>query len=249
MLALSKKLNKKKILVRSFIVILLGGGVALLLKSQLAPLRQIQVEVNPGPWSKDLSESIKKHIFSQIEPFRGQSIWTVNLNDVVKQVQSDRRIREVRVQRRLPSRMELKVELHQPLALLMGFKGELLSVSRDASVLPPMGETMDLPILRGVNFHKEKELRVQALEMLEEISAVGLASHQSISEIRFDKKFGYVLYLLPHGVRVRLGKRRFAEKMSRVERVINYLENQDVEYRVIDARFLKKVVVKPRNDP
>lgn len=238
--------DKNKIFIGSFIVALLGVGLAGLLKSQI---HHIEVDVNPGSWSRELSESVKKGIVNRMEPFKGRPILTVNLEDMVETVKLDRRIHDIRVQRKFPNRMELKVVLHKPLVLLMGLRGELLSVSRDARVFPPMGETVDLPILRGMNFHRKKELRAQALQMLEGIPTTGWAGRQSISEVRFDKKFGYVLYLLPRGVRVRLGQSGLVQKMSRVERVINYLENQNVRYRVIDARFLKKVVVKLRNDP
>ena len=56
-----------------------------------------------------------------------------------------------------------------------------------------------------------------------------------------------MVYLLPQGGIVRLGRGHFGEKIKRVERVLHYLEKQGIAYSVIDARFLKKVVVKPRN--
>lgn len=241
------KINKKKILVFFFITLIMSTGLALLLKSQVFRLHHIKVEVKPGSWSKKLSQSVREDMIRQMEPFKGKLLLTIPLKKVISTLQSDFRIHNIRVQRKLPDSMELKMELRQPLALLMGLRGELLFVSRDARLLPPMGEVVDLPILRGINFHRSRELRVQALQMLKEIPTSGLASRQNISEIRFDKKFGYILYLLPHGGPVYLGQGEFAQKIGRVEKVMNYLQSQNMKYRVIDARFLKKVVVKPRN--
>ena len=229
-------------------VLLLGGGVAWFVRSQVVQLKRIQVQVESGFWSEDLGESVKSSVVQKVKPFKGKFIGSFSLKEVSDVVRSEPRVREVFVQRRLPNLLKLKVELHQPLVLLMGLKGELLPVARDASLFPPMGETADLPVLRGINFHREKNLIKQAVEMLEEISVTGLDVRNQISEIRFDKKLGYVLYLLSDGVRIHLGQGDYGEKVKRVERVMSYLENQKMKYSVIDARFSKKVVVKPRKE-
>ncbi len=231
-------------------VMLLSGGLAALLSSKVKVFQShhIEVEIDSGPWSQEFLASFKKSVMNQLDPLRSQSIFTVNLNELSKKLKNDRRIQHISIQRILPHRMKLKMTLHKPIALLMGLQNELLSVSRDASILPPMGEAIDLPILRGLNFHKEEKLRAQALEFLEQIPKTGFTGYNNISEIRFDKKSGYVLYLLPHGVQLHLGQSHFAQKINRAERVMNYLENQNMKYRVIDARFPKKIVVKLRNE-
>lgn len=236
----------RKIVTLTLGVLFLGGGVAWLVRNQVVQLKQIQVQVESGFWSEDLGESVKSSVEQKVKSFKGRFIGSFSLEEVSDVVRSEPRVSEVFVQRRLPNLLKLKVELHQPLVLLMGLKGELLPIARDARLFSPMGEPADLPVLRGINFHREKGLIKQAVEMLEEIPVEGLAGRTQISEIRFDKKLGYVLYLLVDGVRIHLGQGDFGEKMKRVERVMSYLEDQKMKYSVIDARFSKKVVVKPR---
>ena len=226
-------------------MILSGSTLLALFNGKLLRLKHITVEVEASYWSRELLKNIQEKIVSEMEPLKGQPAFRVDLKEVVRLVQLDRRVHHVHVHRKLPNRLELKVKVHEPLALLMDKKGRLLPVSRDASLLPPVQEKVDLPILRGEKFHKRKDLRVKVLKMLEDISVMD-QSRQKISEIRFDKRFGYVLYLLPNGVVIRLGKNDFSHKAQRVDKVIRYLESQDIVYRAIDARFAKKVIVKPR---
>lgn len=237
----------KKSLIFFCTLVLMTLLLFLLANSEMFYLQHIEVNIKSNHWPRDTVESIKNQMIQRVEKFKGQPTWKVNLNEVAKVLEQESRVSGVLIFRRLPNRMELKVKLHEPIALLMDLDGRLLPVSKDASLLPSLGEVLDLPILRGLNFHKDQKLREGALSMLEEISSSRLSGLRSLSEIRFDKKFGYVVYLLAQGARVRLGQGNFTEKIKRVEKVLHYLEDQKIAYSVIDARLLKKVVVKPRN--
>jgi len=134
---------------------------------------------------------------------------------------------------------------------MMSFRHGLHSVTRSGSILPVKlsKQDIDLPILRGANFHKQEPLRSKAVALLTEIPTRGLFSKQNISEIRYEDKNGFVLHLVNRNTLVKLGKENFAQKSSFIERAISYLESQRLEGRVIDARYSKKVVVKLRNEP
>ena len=48
---------------------------------------------------------------------------------------------------------------------------------------------------------------------------------------------------------VKVGDADFGPKFIRVEKVLAYLDSQNIKGRVIDARFSKKVVVRVRKGP
>ena len=134
---------------------------------------------------------------------------------------------------------------------MMSFKYGLHSVTSSGSILPVKlsKQDIDLPILRGANFHKDEVLRGKAVALLREVPDRGLFSKQNISEIRYEKKNGFILHLVNRNTLVKLGKDNFVQKSSFIERAMSYLESQRLEGRVIDARYSKKVVVKLRNEP
>jgi len=72
---------------------------------------------------------------------------------------------------------------------------------------------------------------------------------KNISEIFYSKKEGFKIFLKGVATEVRMGDSDFGPKISRVEKVLSYLDSQNVKGRVIDARFSKKVVVRVRKAP
>ena len=172
-----KKLRRvpKKFVLFFSTLILTIALIFFLARGEMFQLYHIEVNINPSPWSKKVVESIESEIINKVENFKGQATWRVDLNEVVKVIKEEPRVRHVRILRKLPNRMGLRVDLHEPLALLMGLNGDLLPVPKDARLLPAMGEPPDLPILRGLNFHKDRGLREQALRMLEDISVASLS--------------------------------------------------------------------------
>lgn len=85
--------------------------------------------------------------------------------------------------------------------------------------------------------------------MIDEIPTEGKFSQKRISEIRHDSKDGFWMTMMKTGLRVKMGEDNFALKASRVGQVIEYMENRQLEARVIDANLSKKVLVRLRKDP
>jgi cell division protein FtsQ len=50
-------------------------------------------------------------------------------------------------------------------------------------------------------------------------------------------------------LRVKLGNENFESKSLRVSQVIDYIENKQIEARVIDANLSQKVLVRLRKEP
>ena len=174
-----------------------------------------------------------------------------SLNQANETLSKDPRIKEIKLKRKFPGQINIHIVPKTVAASMMSFKFGLHSLTKEADILPVnlSLQNLDLPILRGANFHKQKELRTLAVKLLEEVPAKGLFSRENISEIRYENKNGFIIYLNSHNSIIKLGKNEFKKKSSYIERAMSYLESQKMEGRVIDARYSKKVVVKLRNEP
>ncbi len=198
-------------------------------------------------------------LFQQIEPslqkalskFEGNWLWRVPLEDVLMKVEGDKRVQSAKITRVFPNRLEVSVLPHQPAVAWVDEMGRFYPVAMDATLLPasPAQNVNDVPLLRGKAFKTDEELRAKALSLLNELPERGSLSKQKIAEITHSTKDGFALLLTEGGIEVRLGEGSISLKASRAERVINYLQDQRLRGRVIDARLAKKVVVRLRNDP
>jgi cell division septal protein FtsQ len=157
----------------------------------------------------------------------------------------------------LPNSIRIDVTPHVAVANVLGNQSDVMyPVARDGSVLPAVeaSEAPDSPILRGEQFLKDSHLRARVLEILDAIPDAGSFSRDQISEMYLDKNNDFLLTLKKNGSQVNIGHENFdpdvfRTRAGRVGRVLNYLEDQQMVGRVIDARYSKKVVVKLRNEP
>lgn len=188
---------------------------------------------------------------------RDQYIWQVDIEHLLTLIEQDRRVKDVKVARVLPNSIRVSITPHVAIANILGVRSDILyPVARDGSVLPPVeaSDAPDSPIVRGEQFLKDAKLRAQVLELLEAMPESGPFSRDEISELYLDKNNNFLLTLKKTGTQVNIGNESFGQeffkvRVGRVNRVLNYLEDQKMVGRVIDARYSKKVVVKLRNEP
>jgi cell division septal protein FtsQ len=142
--------------------------------------------------------SIKENLNQKLKPFLGKFVWGIDLERVMKVVESDLRIKDAKVSRVLPNTLQISVSPYTPILNIMGSRrSQLYPVSRDGEVLPPVSaiEASDSVILRGDIFREDRELRLKAIELLLSLPEVGALSQKTISDIYYDKKKGFELRL------------------------------------------------------
>jgi cell division protein FtsQ len=213
-------------------------------------IQDLQVELMSDRDPSSLFPEIKSDVLPKLVSFVGESIWSVDLEQVLAVVEKDRRIKDVRVSRRLPNKLKVYIEPHQALANILAKDGtQIFPLSREGSLFAPLPltEASDAPILRGTHFIKDIKLRKLALGLLLELPQEGDFSLKSVSEIRYSAKDGLVLVLGLDDNEVIMGDRDFKTRIDHVRRVVQYLRSENLQGRVIDARFSKKVVVRLRN--
>lgn len=205
-------------------------------------------------------EMIRKRIDKQVSAALGLDIWKIDLERIEAIVRSEEWIEAFAITRVLPNRIQLRIQTHRPLAVLHDGKkfrpvvqrGQLLSSL-------PSGQAFDLPLLRGERFAKRPEARGRVVDLLSQLPNQGALRAENISEIRESPEEHIIMSLIEPVLEVRLGADqavpadRWTEhllgKAVRVNRVVEYLSQENLRGRVIDATYGKKVLVRLRKGP
>jgi cell division septal protein FtsQ len=199
-----------------------------------------------------LFAKIKDSLDTRLKSVKGQYVWQVDISDILGKVEKDLRVKDAKVTRVLPNKILISIIPHTAVGSVMGPSSDkLYPIARDGEVLPSVDvtESPDGPILRGEIFLQDELVRREALKLLLALPEKGSLSPQQISELHYDKKHGFSLVVSPGGTEVWMGFDDFTRHGSQAQRVLDYLINQRLTGRIIDARLGKKVVVKLRNQP
>jgi cell division septal protein FtsQ len=241
-----------KVALAGFLVMGVTAGAYYFLTRSFFRIHEVSVSLDESAESSAIFPGIKESLDTRLRSFHGQYIWRVDLERILQAVESDLRVKDAKVTRLYPDQIQISVLPYTPVVnILDKNKSYLHPVARNGEVLPPVAvrDANDSPILRGGIFLAQKSLRSQALELLHSTPVTGALSQKTISEISFSKKYGFELRLHPTGTIVWMGHEDFAHRVSQAARVADYLKNEELTGRIIDARYGKKVVVKLRNDP
>lgn len=222
----------------------------LVFRPEWIQLREVKLELVPQSGQTFLFEKIKSTLEPELAAYAGRYFWQVNLERIAEIARRDKRVKDVVLEREFPSRVKVRVEPRTPVLAYFTESGRVSPVAADGTLLPPVPamEAPGLPLLRGREFPKDPALRESAIDMVRRIQAAGGFENRPISEIVYNQKDGFDIYL-PGALQVKMGDTDFGPKVSRVQKVLNYLDSRQIEGRVIDARFAKKVVVRVRNTP
>ncbi len=229
-----------------------GYGIFSLLSSPTFRIHKIEIVPSQDASLAVNFQPIRNELNARLSSVLGRYTWNVDIEDALARIEKDRRIKDARIRRILPDRLRIVVTPHVPIANVMGTRSDqLFPMARDGELLPPqsLAATGDRPILRGPEFLVQPDLRTQAVALLLALPTNGTLSRPNVSEIQFDKKVGFKMTVSPSGTDVLVGFNDFAEHAEHAQRVLDYLNDQHLTGRIIDARMDKKVVVKLRNAP
>lgn len=221
-------------------------------KSGYFNLELVQVELPTFDPANRYFSNLTEQMQKDLRSFSGSSLVKINLEHVSSLLKTYTWIESYEVKRRWPSTLMIFIQTKKMVALFHASKeGRLYPVLEDGTFLTATSTDSlpDLPILQGDVFVKNPERLAQAIELLKQIPTEGRFSKQKISELKFDDKDGFWVTMIESAVKVKLGEDQFAMKASRVSQVLEYMENRDLQARVIDADLSKKVLVRLRKDP
>ncbi len=209
------------------------------------------VLVSPVEGQQNYLQPLVGDLRDSVKSYEGISLWNIDLKKVIKTVRTNAWIESVSIKRNWPSTLQIQVIPYEVKLLYLGKNGQLIPVIRDGTLMKPVQspQAPDVALLDGDNFAKQSELRKKAVQVIEDMPEQGSFSKKTISEIRYDGKDGIWMTMIKTGIQVKLGEDQVSLKAARVSKVVEYLENRQLDVRVIDANLSKKVLVRLRKDP
>ncbi len=184
-----------------------------------------------------------------VEP--GKELLRMNLKQIGEHILQNPWVETVRVNRYFPDTISITIVEREPLAIVnMGFiyyldkKGTVFKVLNQ-------GDKLDYPVVTG--FREEDlasdpkgtrealESTCQLLKILREKGAFILAD---VSEIHYDKGYGFTLFTASGALPVKVGSDDFSAKIERFARIYRGLLVQLPTISYIDLDYKDKIIVK-----
>ncbi|MBI3245397.1 MAG: FtsQ-type POTRA domain-containing protein [Deltaproteobacteria bacterium] len=175
----------------------------------------------------------------------GMSMWDVDPERVESQLLSRSWIQSAQVRRAFPRRVHLAVSVRQPIAIVLHDPPFYLDESGVYFRNPEWDVPMNLPYISGFSAVAIEATEVRtALEGVPRLLALSRSWKEPLSEIHWDAREGYSLFLEQRRVTVRLGQEHSQETFDRVGVVLAQWP-PEAPAAVFDARFADQVVVRP----
>jgi cell division protein FtsQ len=181
----------------------------------------------------------------------GDSMLGLKLNFVVAQLSKNPWIEQVQVRRYFPHTLSISLSERTPQAVAnvgclyyLDAKGKLFKSLAD-------GDRLDYPLITGVSeddLEKDpegsKEALKNALALIDSLKAGAVFGLEEVSEIHYDKGYGFTLFTMQGGVPVKLGSGGFNEKLARLSGIYRQLKPQMQELDYIDLDYGDRIIVK-----
>lgn len=249
-----KPLNLRKILHRSLrvLVVSFSGAmivvagvvvVQLLLASDL--FRVDQVSVKGGQHLSD------QQVVALSDIRKGLNTFSLDIDLIGRKLAENPWVRDAQVQRIFPRQVDIRIEERKPVAIVnLGYLYYLDETGEIFKVLESE-DNLDFPIITGFDHQKiQQRDRSYAGELKQIVSLLGNLRQRSkfgleqVSEIHREASGGLVLFTLNGGVKVRLGRKNFSNKLDRLERIYAHLQPQLPILDYIDLNVDEKVIVR-----
>jgi len=219
-------------------------------KSGLFKVSHIELRAGEDKAAQAMFEEHGPGLRAKLNKFKGREIWSVDVGEIASSVNDLSWIREVSVRRIFPNTIRLDIGAKPVAAVVVTGAGKLVPLSTDSSLLPTLPATKfpDVPILRDRRILRDEKLRKQTVQLLRDLPATGSLSAKNIAEVSSDSDEQFWISLIEDDLQIKIGTENVGLRAARVEKVLEYLRSNQLQARVIDADFSKKVVVKLRKD-
>jgi len=182
----------------------------------------------------------------------GDDLLTIKLKRVGEQLQKNPWAEKVKVRRYFPHTLAIEITEREPVAVVnMGY---LYYLDKKGEIFKPLneGDRLDYPVLTGINEEDMGKDPAGAREALKGALALmallndgqQLPALADISEIHYDKGYGFTLFTVQGGVPLKLGNSAFGEKLARLARIYPSLQAEMPTLEYIDLDYNYKIIVK-----
>lgn len=241
----------KILMIVIIIPVVMVGSVYFMNKQGVFNLQSVQVAIDGFESHPHYFSPLSAKLNQRLQQYKNQSLWKLDLNSISKQVFQEDWIASARISRQWPSNLQVNVVPKKIKLLMADGAANFLPVDESGSLLRPVksSQAPRLPILKSSAFMKDVSIRKQAVDFVSQLPIEGKFSQQSLSEIYYDSKKGFWTTLIDQNIQVNLGKENLPIRSARVSQVLEYMDNREMQARVIDADLSKKVLVRLRKDP
>lgn len=175
-----------------------------------------------------------------------KNLFEIDLRAVEERVAKHQLVREVRVSRRLPGSIVIKVVERQPLAVInrtpIDAEGRLLTRLN-------LKSENEYPLITNITYSGKISEKLEIQRILDFLSFAKhhqLEFYKQIEKISHSKKHGVYFYVTGSKAKIIFGDENFADRTSNFLTVRDHLQNEGktaaVEY--FDLRFQQQVIVK-----
>lgn len=208
-------------------------------------------DLNPEKAEKPLLENEIALLSQKLNAYKGTSLFKVDLSSIQKTIESENWVKSVEIYREWPNRLKIVIAAYDISMLYWQSEKKIFPILENNKLLEPLeiSQAPDRTITTEKRIFADSKTREKAIQVLKSLPTAGSYSSSRISEIGFNPKEGFWTDLLNKELRVKLGNENFESKSIRVSQVLDYIENKQIEARVIDANLSQKVLVRLRKDP
>ncbi len=233
------------VILGSFFLAISGGGLLIraFIASDYFRISGIQVENGSRVASEDIVAL--SHIRT------GTNIFSLNLERIGRKIEENPWIASARVQRIFPDLVVIRISEREPRAVVN--LGYLYYLDDEGEIfkLIDSSDTLDYPVVTGIdrkNFLEEPEeahrILKEAVALLDKLGRRTGFGLEDVSEIHYDPVEGYILFTCAGGVPIHLGFSNFEGKLSRLDRIYKDLESRLATLQYIDLNVADRVIVK-----
>lgn len=181
----------------------------------------------------------------------GNDLLRINLRRVGEQIEKNPWVDTVKVRRYYPHTLAIEITERQPVAVVnVGF---LAYLDTKGDVFKPIneGDSLDFPIITGIAEEDisrdptgSREALVGAVSLIALLKQGGGFRLEDVSELHYDKGFGFTLFTAQGGVPIRLGTDGYPGKLARLARIYKDIQPQILGLEYIDLNYNDKIIVK-----
>jgi len=175
----------------------------------------------------------------------GMNLWEIDPVQVETRLLAHPWVRTAQVRREFPQRVHVAVSARQPVAIIQQDSFTYVDETGACFTGRHNNDSLDLPYVSGLaGLSLETSTARTALAGVLHLLSLTRLWQDPLSEIHWDQKQGYTLFLTQRRVIVQLGWEIEAEKFAQVGKV---LESWPVDGPTVlfDARFADQIVVRP----
>jgi cell division protein FtsQ len=179
---------------------------------------------------------------------KGASILALRLNEIKKNMESDPWVRSVKIERRFPDQLWIRVEKQEPVAMVLS--NGLHYFNRWGEVFKPVQDrdSLDYPIVTGLEVDEAAtpSCLKRAVAVIDALKAEsGDWAIRNLSEINLEDEGGVSLYFKTLKAEVRLTESDAPSEMDEFKKIVEHLKSigRLEEATIIDLNYEEGAVV------